>query len=67
MPLTMLEDWAFKRGMKYRRDGVTFVDLKTNLDDPGRTDTTVYDNRIVEGWQFMDHLILGLDMLEGKA
>lgn len=57
---------AFKEGMKMRRDNMTESELIFELGK--RTlSASVHNSSVVEGWKFMDRLILGLDMLEGRA
>ena len=59
-------DDAFKEGMWMRRDNVTESELifRTREAHALGPSTTLL---VVEGWKFMDRLILGPDMLEGRA
>jgi hypothetical protein len=66
MPLTNQQNEAFERGMKLRRDNTTLDDVRSDLHTQ-LYDSGVFDTQVIDGWQFMDHLILGLDMLEGRA
>lgn len=60
------QDDAFKEGMRMRRDNVTESELIFELGK--RTlSGSVHNASVVEGWKFMDRLILGIDMLEGRA
>ena len=68
------QDDAFKEGMRMRRDNVTESELNFivgkgyELVVKNQTPSQREENEsVVEGWKFMDRLILGLDMLEGRA
>lgn len=54
---------AHVEGMRFRRDNVT----SDELDDMLAKGTGTYNVHVIRGWQYMDQLILGLDMLEGRA
>lgn len=60
------QDDAFKEGMRFRRDNVSEGDLVKELGQRCLAGA-VHNSSVVEGWRFMDRLILGLDMLTGKA
>ena len=60
------QDDAFKEGMRYRRDNVTESELIFELGKRSLSES-VYNGSVVDGWKFMDRLILGLDMLDGRA
>ena len=66
MPLTNQQNEAFERGMKLRRDNTTLEGVRSELHGE-LYNSGVFDTHVLDGWQFMDHLILGIDMLEGKA
>lgn len=60
------QDDAFKEGMRFRRDNVTESELFFELGK--RTlSGSVQNSSVVEGWKFMDRLILAQEMLEGRA
>ena len=60
------QDDAFKQGMRFRRDNVSEDDVVKEFG--GYTlSASVHLTSAVEGWKFMDRLILGLELMTGKA